>query len=49
MEGALLLSPRLAEFEDSLGVFEQALEAIMGQRATPEEAMSWAQQQSRHK
>jgi multiple sugar transport system substrate-binding protein len=49
MEGALLLSPDLAEFEQAMGVFGQALGAIMDQRSTPEEAMTWAQQQSRFK
>jgi ABC-type glycerol-3-phosphate transport system substrate-binding protein len=49
MEGALLLSPDLAEFEDALGTFGQALEAIMAQRSTPDEAMTWAQRQSKFK
>ena len=46
MEGALLLSPDLAEFEEALGTFGQAFESIMAQRSTPEEAMTWAQRQS---
>ena len=45
MEGALLLSPDLAEFEEALGTFGQAFEAIMAQRSTPEEAMTWAQRE----
>ena len=49
MEGALLLSPDLAEFEEALGTFSQAFESIMAQRATPEEAMTWAQRQSAFK
>jgi len=49
LDGALLLSPELAEFEDALGLFEQAFRAIMEQRSTPMEAMNWAQQQSRFK
>ena len=49
LENALLLSPDLAEFEDALGLFDQAFEAILTQRSTPEEAMTWAQQQSRFK
>ncbi len=46
MENALLLSPRLVEFEQALGVFGQAFEAIINERSTPEEAMSWAQEAS---
>ena len=46
LDGALLLSPELAEFEEALGLFEQAFRAIMEQRSTPMEAMNWAQQQS---
>jgi ABC-type glycerol-3-phosphate transport system substrate-binding protein len=46
MEDALLLSPDLVEFEQALGVFGQALDAILSERSTPEEAMMWAQQQS---
>jgi ABC-type glycerol-3-phosphate transport system substrate-binding protein len=49
IEDALLLSPELAEFEDALDLFGQAFEAIFSGRSTPEEAMSWAQQQSRFK
>jgi multiple sugar transport system substrate-binding protein len=49
LEDALLLSPDLANFEEAFGMFGQALEAIMAQRSTPEEAMTWAQQQSRFK
>lgn len=46
MESALMLSPELAEFEEALNVFGQALQTIMSQSATPEKAMTWAQQQS---
>jgi multiple sugar transport system substrate-binding protein len=49
MEGALLLSPDLADFEEALATFGQAFEAIMTQRSTPEEAMTWAQRQSKFK
>ena len=49
MDGALLLSPDLAEFEEALGTFGQAFGAIMAQRSTPEEAMTWAQRQSKFK
>ena len=49
MEDALLLSPDLAEFEEALGTFSQAFEALMDQRSTPEEAMTWAQRQSTFK
>jgi ABC-type glycerol-3-phosphate transport system substrate-binding protein len=47
LENALLLSPDLAEFEEALGLFEQALRSVMEQRSTPMEAMTWAQQQSK--
>jgi multiple sugar transport system substrate-binding protein len=46
MDNALLLSPELAKFEDALGLFTQAFEAIMSGRSTPEEAMTWAQRES---
>lgn len=46
LEDALLLSPKLAEFEEALGVFEQALDAILDERATPREAMTQAQRRS---
>ena len=49
MENALLLSPKLVEFEEALGIFTQALEALLDGRSTPEEAMNWAQQQSKFK
>jgi multiple sugar transport system substrate-binding protein len=45
IEGALLLSPKLAEFEEALGVLQQAFSQIANGRATPQEAMDWAQQQ----
>lgn len=45
MEGALLLSPDLAEFEGALEVFGKAVEQILAGAATPEEAMRWAQRQ----
>jgi multiple sugar transport system substrate-binding protein len=47
LENALLLSPDLAEFEEALGLFEQAFRSVMEQRSTPVEAMTWAQQQSK--
>jgi len=46
MENSLLLSPRLVEFEQALGIFQQAVEAIITLRATPEEAMVRAQDMS---
>jgi len=49
MEKALLLSPALSEYEEVLTSFGTALEAIMTQRSTPEEAMTAAQQESRLK
>jgi multiple sugar transport system substrate-binding protein len=49
MEDALLLSPDLAEFEEAFGTFGQAFGAIVAQRSTPDEAMTWAQQQSKFK
>ena len=45
MENALLLSPKLAEFEQALGVLQRAFGEIAAGRSTPEEAMDWAQQQ----
>jgi len=47
MENALMLSPKLAGFEEALDIFGQAFEAITSERLTPEEAMTWAQQQSK--
>ena len=49
MENALLLSPELAQFEQALDVFTQAFEAILNERSTPLEAMTWAQQESKFK
>jgi multiple sugar transport system substrate-binding protein len=46
MEDAMLLSPELVQFEDAMGLFGQAFEAIMSERSTPEEAMTWAQRES---
>ena len=46
MEGALLLSPELAEFEDALNVFGNAMSRILAGAATVEEGLVWAQQQS---
>jgi multiple sugar transport system substrate-binding protein len=40
----LLLSPELADYEQALGAFGRALQAIMEGRATPEDALSQAQQ-----
>ena len=49
MEDALLLSPDLAEFETAFGLFGQAFGTIVAQRSTPDEAMIWAQRQSKFK
>ena len=49
MENALLLSPKLVEFEEALALFTQAFESVMRDVSTPEEAMNWAQQQSKFK
>lgn len=49
MENALLLSPKLVEFEDAIGTFTQALQSVMEQRSDAQEAMDWAQQQSEHR
>jgi len=43
MKQSLLLSPRLVEFQQALGIFQRAVEAIVALRATPEEAMVQAQ------
>jgi ABC-type glycerol-3-phosphate transport system substrate-binding protein len=43
MESSLLLSPKLVEFQQALGIFQQAIEAIITLRATPEEALVHAQ------
>ena len=45
MENALLLSPRLVAFETALGVLQNAFGEIAAGRATPAEALDWAQQQ----
>jgi len=44
MEGALLLSPELAEFEGAFGAFQRAVIEIVNGRATLDEAMTRAQQ-----
>jgi ABC-type glycerol-3-phosphate transport system substrate-binding protein len=49
MEDALLLSPELVEFEEALTLFTQAYQTVVAGTSTPEEAMSWAQQQSKFK
>jgi hypothetical protein len=49
MEDALMLSPDLAEFGEAMDTFGRALLAVMTERSTPEEAMTWAQQQSKFK
>jgi len=49
MQNALLLSPDLARFEDALNVFNQAYDAVMSGKSTPQEALTWAQQQSKFK
>jgi ABC-type glycerol-3-phosphate transport system substrate-binding protein len=46
MQGALLLSPELVEYEQALEVFGNAYQAVLEQRSSAQEAMSWAQQQS---
>ena len=46
VEGAVLLSPRLVEFRGVWGIFWRALDAIIGGRSTPEEAMIDAQQEA---
>ncbi|NLF01084.1 MAG: extracellular solute-binding protein [Anaerolineales bacterium] len=47
LENALLLSPRLAEFEDALGIFGAAFEQVLSGQATIDEAMQAAQEQAR--
>jgi maltose-binding protein MalE len=49
MEDALLLSPELVEFEEALTLFTRAYQTVIASTSTPEEAMSWAQQQSKFK
>ncbi len=49
MENALMLSPELAKFEDALDLFSQAFGAILEGRSTADEAMTWAQQESKFK
>jgi multiple sugar transport system substrate-binding protein len=46
MQDALMLSPELVRFEQALGLFEQAFQTVLDGRSTPEEAMTWAQQQA---
>jgi len=46
VESAVLLSPRLIEFGGAWGIFWRALDAIIGGRSTPEEAMISAQQEA---
>ena len=46
LESAVSLSPRLAEFGGVWGIFWRALDAIIGGRSTPEEAMISAQQEA---
>jgi len=43
MEDAMLVSPELAGFEGALETFYAALEEVVSQRSTAEEAMNWAQ------
>ena len=43
MNNSMLLSPRLAEFEQALGIFQRAVETIVTLSATPEEALIQAQ------
>lgn len=49
MEKALLLSPELAEYEEALELFAQAFQAVMAGTSTADEALTWAQQQSKFK
>jgi multiple sugar transport system substrate-binding protein len=49
LENALLLSPELVQFEEALSLFGQAYQTVLAGTSTPEEAMSWAQQQSEFK
>lgn len=49
MQNALLLSPNLAHFEDAFNGFNQAYEAVMSGKSSPEEALNRAQQQSKFK
>ncbi len=49
LDNVLLLSPKLAEFEDAFNIFGKAMEAILSGRSTPLEALTWAQQQSKFK
>jgi ABC-type glycerol-3-phosphate transport system substrate-binding protein len=49
MDNALLLSPDLANYEDALDTFTQAFATVMDGTSTAEEAMTWAQQQSKLK
>jgi len=46
MEDAALLSPRMVEFDQALGIFGQALNRIISGRSTPEEAMTQAQREA---
>ena len=46
LEGALLLSPELAEFEQAFGVFQRAVMEVVEGRATADEALVRAQQLS---
>jgi len=45
MENAVLISPDLVVFVDSLGAFIEAVEDVMAGRSTAEEAMSQLQRQ----
>jgi ABC-type glycerol-3-phosphate transport system substrate-binding protein len=49
MENTLMLSPKLVEFEEALELFSRAFDAILQETSSPEEAMAWAQQQSKFK
>jgi len=46
LESAMVPSPRLAEFGGAWGIFWRALDAIIGGRSPPEEAMISAQQEA---
>jgi hypothetical protein len=46
VESAVLLSPRLVEFGGVWGILWRALDAIIGEHSTPEEAMVSAQEEA---
>ena len=46
IENAVMISPRLAAFEQVLGLFAQGVHMIVEEETPVQEAMSWAQQQA---